>query len=43
MLAKGMDVPEAVQAAQAYTWKTLEAALRLGQGQRIPNRFFDRT
>jgi hydroxymethylpyrimidine/phosphomethylpyrimidine kinase len=42
LLARGMDVPSAVQAAQAYTWKTLERAFRLGQGQHIPNRLFDR-
>jgi hydroxymethylpyrimidine/phosphomethylpyrimidine kinase len=40
MLAKSMDVPTAVQAAQAHTWKSLEAGLRLGQGQLLPNRFF---
>jgi hydroxymethylpyrimidine/phosphomethylpyrimidine kinase len=40
MLAKGLDVPEAAQAAQAYTWKTLEAGFRPGRGQHLPNRFF---
>lgn len=40
-LAKGMGVPEAARAAQAYTWKTLEAAFRPGRGQHLPNRFFD--
>jgi hydroxymethylpyrimidine/phosphomethylpyrimidine kinase len=39
-LAKGIDVADAVQSAQAYTWKTLEAGLRLGGGQPLPNRFF---
>jgi hydroxymethylpyrimidine/phosphomethylpyrimidine kinase len=39
MLAKGMDVPAAVQAAQAYTWKALESGLALGRGQHLPNRF----
>jgi len=41
-LALGSDVGEAARAAQAYTWKTLEAGLRLGRGQAIPDRFFDR-
>jgi len=40
MLAKGLDVPEAAQAAQAYTWKTLEAGFLPGRGQRLPDRFF---
>ena len=40
MLAKGLDVPEAAQAAQAYTWKTLEAGFQLGRGQHLPDRFF---
>jgi hydroxymethylpyrimidine/phosphomethylpyrimidine kinase len=39
-LAKGMGVAEAVQSAQAYAWKSLQAGLRLGQGQLLPNRFF---
>jgi hydroxymethylpyrimidine/phosphomethylpyrimidine kinase len=39
-LAKGMNVTEAVQSAQAHTWKSLEAGLRLGRGQLLPNRFF---
>ena len=40
LLAKGMAVPEAVQAAQAYTWKALEAGFAPGHGQHLPNRFF---
>ena len=40
MLAKGLAVPEAAQAAQAYTWKTLEAGFRPGRGQHLPDRFF---
>jgi hydroxymethylpyrimidine/phosphomethylpyrimidine kinase len=41
LIAKGLDVPEAAQAAQAYTWKTLEAGFRPGRGQHLPDRFFD--
>ena len=40
MLAKGLAVPEAVHAAQEYTWNALHAAHRPGQGQFLPNRFF---
>jgi hydroxymethylpyrimidine/phosphomethylpyrimidine kinase len=40
LLAKGLTVPEAAQAAQAYTWKTLEAGFRPGGGQHLPDRFF---
>jgi hydroxymethylpyrimidine/phosphomethylpyrimidine kinase len=39
-LAKGLGIAEAVQSAQAHTWKSLEAGLRLGRGQLLPNRFF---
>jgi hydroxymethylpyrimidine/phosphomethylpyrimidine kinase len=39
-LAKGMDVPAAAQAAQDYTWKSLQAGFSPGRGQQIPNRFF---
>jgi hydroxymethylpyrimidine/phosphomethylpyrimidine kinase len=39
-LAKGLGIAEAVQSAQAHTWKSLEAGLRLGRGQALPNRFF---
>jgi hydroxymethylpyrimidine/phosphomethylpyrimidine kinase len=39
-LAKGLGVAEAVQSAQAHTWKSLETGLRLGRGQLLPNRFF---
>ena len=41
MLAKGLDVPAAARAAQAYTWKTLAGGFAPGRGQHIPNRFFD--
>jgi hydroxymethylpyrimidine/phosphomethylpyrimidine kinase len=40
-LAKGLGVEDAVQQAQAYTWKTLQSGFRPGQGQHLPNRFFD--
>ncbi len=40
MLAKGLDAPEAAQAAQAHTWKALEAGFRPGRGQYLPDRFF---
>lgn len=43
LLAQGMSVPEAVHAAQDYTWQTLAHALRVGMGQFIPNRFFARS
>jgi hydroxymethylpyrimidine/phosphomethylpyrimidine kinase len=41
-LARGRDVPAAAHAAQAFTWKSLEAGFAPGRGQRLPNRFFDR-
>jgi hydroxymethylpyrimidine/phosphomethylpyrimidine kinase len=40
-LARGLAIENAVQEAQAYTWKTLEAGFRPGSGQYLPNRFFD--
>lgn len=40
MLARGMEVREAVQAAQRYTWNTLAQAIQPGMGQAIPNRFY---
>jgi len=39
-LAKGMPVPEAVRAAQEFTWRSLAAGFRTGAGQSLPNRFF---
>jgi len=39
-LAKGRDVPEAVRAAQLFTWQALAAGFRSGAGQSLPNRFF---
>ena len=41
-LAHGRDVPEAVAAAQDFTWRTLSNAFSPGSGQAIPNRFFER-
>jgi hydroxymethylpyrimidine/phosphomethylpyrimidine kinase len=41
-LAHGRDVPEAVAAAQDFTWRTLSEAFCPGAGQAIPNRFFQR-
>ena len=39
-LAKGLDVPAAARAAQAYTWKALERGFAPGRGQMLPDRFF---
>lgn len=39
-LALGWPMIEAVAAAQEFTWKSLEQALRTGQGQSTPNRLF---
>jgi hydroxymethylpyrimidine/phosphomethylpyrimidine kinase len=39
-LAHGAAVPEAVRAAQAYTWRALAHAFRPGAGQAIPDRRF---
>ncbi len=41
-LAKGLDTASAAEAAQAYTWKALDAGFRAGGGQFLPNRFFAR-
>ena len=38
LLAQGIAVPEAVEQAQGYTWRTLQAAWQIGAGQRLPNR-----
>ncbi|MCK7575444.1 MAG: hydroxymethylpyrimidine/phosphomethylpyrimidine kinase [Chromatiales bacterium] len=40
-LAHGMTLVQAVESAQAYTWKTLEQALRTGCCQLTPNRLHD--
>ncbi len=39
-LARGCSVPEAVQAAQAYTWQALAQGFAAGSGQLFPRRFF---
>jgi hydroxymethylpyrimidine/phosphomethylpyrimidine kinase len=39
-LARGVRVPEAVHAAQDYTWHALSAGFRPGRGQHLPDRFF---
>lgn len=40
LLAQGLDIVEAVKAAQEYTYETLRAGYRPGMGQFIPDRFF---
>ena len=39
-LARGLEVAEAVQEAQEYTWQALSRAFRPGMGQFIPDRLF---
>jgi hydroxymethylpyrimidine/phosphomethylpyrimidine kinase len=39
-LARGLDVAEAIQEAQEYTWQALARAFRPGMGQHIPDRLF---
>ena len=40
LLAKKIDIVEAVHAAQDYTWRSLNAGQALGKGQQHPDRFF---
>ena len=40
LIATGETIPEAVRAAQDYTWNALKASFRPGMGQFIPDRFF---
>jgi hydroxymethylpyrimidine/phosphomethylpyrimidine kinase len=40
LIANGLDIPEAVQEAQEYTWQSLAAGYRPGMGQFLPDRFF---
>jgi hydroxymethylpyrimidine/phosphomethylpyrimidine kinase len=40
-LAHGMLMEQAVESAQAYTWRTLERALRTGRCQLTPHRLHD--
>jgi hydroxymethylpyrimidine/phosphomethylpyrimidine kinase len=39
-LAWGQPLPEAVRAAQHYTWHSLAAGFRPGMGQHVPNRLW---
>ncbi|MDR1349204.1 MAG: hydroxymethylpyrimidine/phosphomethylpyrimidine kinase [Zoogloeaceae bacterium] len=39
-LAQGKDVPDAVRAAQGFTWQSLAHAFHPGKGQYIPDRFW---
>jgi len=40
MLARGLDMVDAVREGQEFTWQTLNSAFRLGMGQQIPDRLF---
>lgn len=40
-LALGNDIKAAVEESQEYTWNTLSHGLKLGHGQKHPNRFFN--
>ncbi|HEX4858220.1 MAG TPA: hydroxymethylpyrimidine/phosphomethylpyrimidine kinase [Usitatibacteraceae bacterium] len=40
ILARGVDLPDAVREAQEYTWQTLANGYRPGMGQFIPDRMF---
>ena len=40
LIANGETIPDAVRAAQEYTWNALKAGFRPGMGQLIPDRFF---
>jgi hydroxymethylpyrimidine/phosphomethylpyrimidine kinase len=39
-LALGLELTEAIRAAQDYTWHTLAAAFRPGMGQHLPDRHY---
>ena len=39
-MARGMEAPQALRAAQDYTTGALEHAQRFGMGKFIPNKFF---
>jgi len=41
LIARGLDVASAAQAAQRYTWQALAAGFRPGRGQHLPDRFFE--
>jgi hydroxymethylpyrimidine/phosphomethylpyrimidine kinase len=40
LLAQGLDLYQAVEQAQDYTWRSLKSGGRLGMGQYHPNRLF---
>ncbi len=40
LLAQNLDIKDASQEAQEYTWQTLHAGFRPGMGQYIPDRLF---
>lgn len=40
LIAQGADICNAVEMAQNFTWKSLEQAHKLSDGQHLPNRFF---
>ena len=40
LIARGLDVASAAQAAQRYTWQALAAGFQPGRGQHLPDRFF---
>ncbi len=40
LIAKGLDIPQAIAEAQEYTWDALNAGYKPGKGQYVPNRFF---
>lgn len=40
LIAQGADICNAVEMAQNFTWKSLEKAHKLSDGQYLPNRFF---
>jgi hydroxymethylpyrimidine/phosphomethylpyrimidine kinase len=40
LLAQGLDVLDAINEAQEFTWNALQAGFQPGKGQHIPNRFF---
>ena len=40
LIAKGLDITQAVIEAQEFTWNSLNAGYRPGRGQHLPNRFF---
>jgi hydroxymethylpyrimidine/phosphomethylpyrimidine kinase len=40
LLARGLNVADAVAEAQEFTWNALQAGYQPGKGQHIPNRFF---